>query len=435
MGCVYRRKNSLWVKYKGLDGEWKYEPSGFKVGDEAKAAAVLRMTENMVKAGEKVPYDGPLTVAKWAELWLESRETKGVVVTNDYKSRLDNHILPKLGHMKLRDVLPVDIEAMVRSVRNKDLAPRTVRHIYFQTHAMFEKAVRKGHLVVNPCNLDEDDLPEKMDRDPEWRATAIYSRAEVEQIISDTHVPDDRRMLDALLFLAGIRFGEAAALRWHHYDDKAQPLGRLVIAKSYNTKLKVEKSVKTKVPRAVPVHPVLATLLAAWKKEGGGWELMMKRRPEAHDLIVPSRLGNNRSVNHMLKKFRKDMKKLGMRPRRQHDLRRTFISLCLGDGASKDILRWITHAPEGDVVDDYTTLVWLPLCREVAKLQISLPKPRRVSLAKVANSQELAGERVTPRVTPAFSKRSEVSQEPVVPQELATAILRGGRDLNPRPPA
>jgi hypothetical protein len=97
---------------------------------------------------------------------------------------------------------------------------------------------------------------------------------------------------------------------------------------------------------------------------------------------------------------------------------------CLGDGASKDILRWITHAPDGDVVDDYTTLVWLPLCREVAKLQISLPKPRRVSLAKVANSNEPAPERVTPRVTPAFSKRSEVSQEPVVPQEFASEILR-----------
>jgi hypothetical protein len=90
---------------------------------------------------------------------------------------------------------------------------------------------------------------------------------------------------------------------------------------------------------------------------------------------------------------------------------------------------------EGVLVDDYTTLVWLPLCREVAKLQVSLPKPRRVSLAKVANSHEAASERVTPRVTPAFSKRLEVSQEPVLPQELATAILRGGRDLNARPPA
>ena len=42
-------------------------------------------------------------------------------------------------------------------------------------------------------------------------------------------------MFIGLLFLAGIRFGEAAAFRWHHYDPHAEPLGRLSIAKSYST--------------------------------------------------------------------------------------------------------------------------------------------------------------------------------------------------------
>jgi integrase len=172
--------------------------------------------------------------------------------------------------MKLRDVLPVHIEELVHSVRAKDLAPRTVRNIYFQTHAMFQKAVRKGHLVVNPCNLDDDDLPEKLDKDPEWRATAVYTRGEVERIISDARIPEDRRVCDAILFVAGIRFGEAAALRWRHYDDKAKPLGRLTIALSYNVKLKVEKSVKTKVPRAVPVRSALARILREWRKKDGG---------------------------------------------------------------------------------------------------------------------------------------------------------------------
>jgi hypothetical protein len=59
-----------------------------------------------------------------------------------------------------------------------------------------------------------------------------------------------------------------------------------------------------------------------------------------------------------VKKVHEDMICLGLRPRRQHGLRRTFISLCLADGASRDILRWITDAPEGDVIDDYATLVF-----------------------------------------------------------------------------
>jgi hypothetical protein len=114
----------------------------------------------------------------------------------------------------------------------------------------------------------------------------------------------------------------------------------------------------------------------------------MGRRPEPDDLIVPSRQGNNRSVNHMLKKFHKDLGRIGLRPRRQHDLRRTFISLAMGDGARKDILRWVTHTrPRSDTVDDYTTLVWQPLCEEVAKLRITLRRPPEAA-AKVANSRD-----------------------------------------------
>jgi integrase len=75
----------------------------------------------------------------------------------------------------------------------------------------------------------------------------------------------------------------------------------------------------------------------------------MRRTPEPDDLIIPSRLGRNRNVNHMLRRFHQDLARLGLRKRRQHDLRRTFISLCLADGARKDVLRWITHGPNGVV--------------------------------------------------------------------------------------
>jgi hypothetical protein len=56
-----------------------------------------------------------------------------------------------------------------------------------------------------------------------------------------------------------------------------------------------------------------------------------------------------------------------LRARRQHDARRTFISLTIADGARKDTLRWVTHGPEGDVVELYTTLPWHTLCEEVAR--------------------------------------------------------------------
>ena len=426
MGSIYPRHRRLWLKFKNERGMWTCRASGFKVGEEKKAKDLLRRIENLVEAGVEVGGGGPVTVAMWAADWLETRRRKGVVVADDYESRLKLHILPKLGHLRLDEVRVVHIAEMVQSLKEKKLAPRTIRHIYFQTHGMFQKAVRRELLAVNPCVLDEDDLPAKVDHDPEWRQTAIYGRAEIEQIIVDERIPWDRRMYDALLFLAGVRFGEASALRWRHYDAEMKPLGRLSIAKSYNTKLKAEKEVKTKVPRDVPVHPVLASLLAEWKLSG--WPAMFGRTPGPDDLIIPSRLGKNRSANHMLKKFHQDLRRLGIRARRQHDLRRTFISLCLGDGGRSDILRWVTHSrPRTATIDDYTTLVWNPLCEEVAKLRIDLRGrggDAISAIANIANSRPLADDRAT-----GFATGSEFEKD------FEVLNLRGGRDLNPRPPA
>ena len=138
-------------------------------------------------------------------------------------------------------------------------------------------------------------------------------------------------------------------------------------------------------------------------------------RPD--DLIVPSRLGRNRSVNHMLKKFHQDLERIGLRPRRQHDARRTFISLALADGGRKDVLRWITHGPEGgDIIDLYTTLPWHTLCEEVARLKIDLrpAEAEVIALAKYANSRE-------PHLHSTYTAENSKS--------IPIVNLRGGRDL------
>ena len=65
-------------------------------------------------------------------------------------------------------------------------------------------------------------------------------------------------MFWALLFLAGVRFGEASARRWRDYQRDHKPLRKLVVNTSWHSQHKIEKSTKTKVARDVPVHPVLA---------------------------------------------------------------------------------------------------------------------------------------------------------------------------------
>jgi hypothetical protein len=70
-----------------------------------------------------------------------------------------------------------------------------------------------------------------------------------------------------------------------------------------------------------------------------------------------------------------DLKMLGFRLRRGHDLRRTFITLAQVDGARRDLLASITHGPRGDIVSVYTSFPWPGLCAEVQKLMIELRAP------------------------------------------------------------
>jgi hypothetical protein len=129
----------------------------------------------------------------------------------------------------------------------------------------------------------------------------------------------------------------------------------------------------------------------------------------------------------MLKKFHQDLGRLGIRARRQHDLRRTFISLCLGDGGRSDILRWVTHSrPRTATIDDYTTLVWNPLCEEVAKLRITLRRNGDAAISAIANVANSGAP--TDDLATCLATGSEFESD------FALLKLRGGRDLKvPRP--
>jgi integrase len=251
------------------------------------------------------------------------------------------------------------IDLVLNMRKENRLAPRTIRHIYFALRQIFHEAVADELLEGHPCVLNRGVIPKIADKDPEWRATAIFTRDEAEQLISDPRIPPDRRVLYALKTVAGLRHSEAATLRWRQYDATLKPLGGIDL--SYT---------KSKVPRRVSVHPTLARILAAWRI--GGWAQRHGRNPSADDLITPTINFTPRDKHEAPNQFRYDLDALGLRHRRGHDLRRTFITLALVDGARRDLLETVSHGPRGDIISVYSTFPWPALCEEVAKLRICL---------------------------------------------------------------
>lgn len=317
-------------------------------------------------------------MSELVEDWCERRRRRGLRNTSDERAALVRHVFPAIGHLTPREVRVRQIRRLMEDLQQTHLAPRTVRHIYGILHKFFADLVVEELVEVTPCVLTKDQLPKNRDKDPEWRAKAIFDRDEAELLISSDAIPEDRRLLYTILLLTGTRLGEAVGLRWRDYDERAEPLHRLTVARSYDGPL------KTEVPRQVPVHPLLASVLAEWRLRG--FSRMMGRAATRDDLLIPSREAAMRTQSHVRNKMLDDLARLGLRSRRVHDTRRTFITLARVDGARKDILEAVTHGPRGNIMDAYTTLPWPTLCEAVECLNLRRVGGEVVQLRLAANA-------------------------------------------------
>lgn len=385
MSSIFTRGNKLWVSYYDSSGRRQRRPTGLDVGQEAEARKVLKKIEDRISAQrEQGVSDGNGTVAEYFESWIQKRR-KLRRAADDDETRIRKHALPHLGHMALVDVRPRHIKALVAHLTTTDLAARSVRHVYGVTHTMFEDAVLDELIDNNPCVLKKGKgLPKIADKDPTWRSGAIFSREELVQLTTSDNVPEERRVLYALLFLTGCRVGEVAALRWSRYDSTTKPLGKLLVARSWDTKKQQEQPLKTEVPREVPVHPELARVLERWRTEG--FARLFGRDPTTDDLLLPYKplRGELSDPVHLRSdRVRKDLdedcKALGLRHRRTHDTRRTLISLAREDGARMDMLQWVTHGRPGGIVNLYSEVPWKLLCEQLGCIRIKLVDEERAA--------------------------------------------------------
>lgn len=374
MGSVYQRPGSKfwWFNYIDATGKRRQQSSGEV--EEAKAQALLKAIERKIER-EKAATGGKgaLTFKRFAEeTWLPAREIRDVRSLSKDKLWLSK-AYPHIGDMPIAEVVRADIQAVVDAARAARLAPRTVNHIYKTMRKVFASAVRLELRDGTPCDLDVrlGDLPKNVDADPMWRRTAIFTRAEAEQLIGDSTIPEARRVLHGLQVLGGLRVGEAIVRRWRDYDTEARPLGMLAVDTHWDAEKRVIRpGTKTSASRDVPVHPTLAAMLATWRLSG--WAKRHGRAPGPEDFICGAPGPESKVMNPTAcwQAQNRTLARLGMRPRRQHDFRATFISLAQADGGLPHVLQWVTHGKPDTIIGDYTRLPWASLCAEVAKLRL-----------------------------------------------------------------
>jgi integrase len=372
-GSIIVRGGLLTLQVRDTAGRWRQRATGLPDTSEGRASAERLLGEVRVglKAREDVGQAGPVTVRSWGAKWLKTRTTPDA--SND-EARLRLHVYPVIGSMPLDEVRPRHLVELVDRLKSAGKAPRTVRNVYSVVKAMFRDARIADVLTsADPCILTHRQLGKVRDSATFKRAEAVFGAGELAALLTDERIPQDRRVWYALLGVGMLRTGEAAGLRWSKLQA-AEPLRRLVVATSYD-----RGETKTGAERWMPVHPTLASMLAAWRL--GGWAQTFGRPPTDDDLVLPvppteKRRGRRRPAGSLRtkdwarKRLVADLGLLGQRLRRGHDLRRTGISLAQDGGADSRVLRWGTHAPPGEVVDAYTSLAWATLCRAVSMLHV-----------------------------------------------------------------
>jgi integrase len=387
-----KRRANYRVRYWVEGVEYK-EAAGRTIADYK--AKVQDLERKFRRDEWKPPVKGEagegLTFAQWAPQAIAKRVAKGVKTADkDERGIVNNHLIPEFGSELLTDcaVFTRVIEGFAR-IRERVRAGATVRNIHVVFAAVMRLAAKEGLIATAPplLTVQDDELPPVVCMKPEgWRAKAKFSREEIAQLVSCEEVELQFRILYVVYFLVGARYSEVIQVRWRDWDRDRVPLGSLI--------LRAAKTPRHQGPmyRLVPVHAALHAWLTWWHREG--FELVHCRAPQADDLMFPTsspaRLKRGLEAcgyNEVYGRWaRRHLPAAGLRHRRLHDARGTFISIIRSAGATGEVVRLITHRAVTDKVLDegYTVFEWELVCGAVSRVDWRLPGPPS-SRAQVVN--------------------------------------------------
>jgi integrase len=273
----------------------------------------------------------------WAPTYAALLATK---TRRTYAILYDHHIAPTLGDVALREVTPELIARWQASRLATGAGPVAVRQSVGLLGNVLQRAFESGRIPTNPARLvRRTPLPRRAEVRPLAPVTVEAMRAGAS--------PRDAVLL-AVLAYAGLRPGEALALRWGDVRERT-----LLVERSLS--LGVEKGTKTGASRSVRLLLPLAGDLREWRMRSG--------RPADCDWIFPGRdgepWGEEAYRSWRRKAFRRALDAASVDHARPYDLRHGFASLLLHEGRSVIyVARQLGHGAQltlscyGHVIDE-----------------------------------------------------------------------------------
>lgn len=274
--------------------------------------------------GVAINHTGDYTVAEWCRLWFETYSKPNIRASTaeNYSNIIENHIVPAIGAVKLRQLASLHIQRMYNDTKaggrvnrfekttDFTLSNSFVRGIHMMLHNCLQQAVKERLIPYNPC--DNCRIPKKEKAEmkiiPPEKVGAYLKEAEQYGVLPIFY----------LELTSGLRRGELV----------------VSVPKTQNSIRKV----------AVPQQTV--DLLIA------GHE----RHPDSPYLFMSPKTGGMWSPESIARIHKKLLKAAGIDTGvRFHDLRHTFATLAIQSGVdAKTLASMLGHYSAGFTLDTYT---------------------------------------------------------------------------------
>ena len=338
MGVIWKRGQQYVVVYYDAGGRRRWETIGPNKR-EAQQVLAQRMWE---RRNGKFRFTKPaisFTVfeRQWQEDFLTVQCQLGRMKPDAGRREraLATHIRPFFGSRGLREIDVALIREFVKTLVAKELSPKTISNVLGILKTMCKHAVQWGYLDANPAQYVERPRGEE-------REMTVLTLEEIRRLIEAATEP--WRTLWLCAVLTGMRRGELLALLWDDIDiDRQQIHVRRALWRGQITSPKSRRS-----QGAIDMTDTLTRALQRLAERPHG--PLVFSGPEGQPLD-PDNLSHRR--------FPRALRQAGIvRHVRLHDLRHTYASLLIAQGAHpKYIQVQMGHASIQTTLDRYGHLM------------------------------------------------------------------------------
>ena len=273
-----------------------------------------------------------IALSKYLLSWLDDAHKHQIAHSTwkRYRALAVHHIIPVIGQIPLRKIVPSDIQDVLTTMREGGQSPRSQQQARALLSVALGEAENNEYIPSNPVKKVR--IP--VNRNREIEPLTIDEVRRLLETYMDT--PSSARLHIALL--CGLRQGEALGLRWQDIDLENGVLEvrnqiQMIDGKLQLTGLKTERSRRSLV--------LTSGTLEALKKHreiidqmkflyGIDWQ--------ENDLVFPAANGSPKQATIDFNDWKRALRLCGIKPRKLHDARHTAATLMYGQGIGIEVI-------------------------------------------------------------------------------------------------